>query len=84
MSAQTLPTAVEQRREIVSYDPASGVEIGRAPLCSVEEVKTAVERARDAQPAWAGLSFRERRRTILRARALLLDDSDEVAKLISR
>jgi len=83
MSVQTLPLAAEKQREIVSYDPGTGAEIGRAPLRSAAEVKAAVERARAAQPAWANRSFRERRRVVLRARALLLAESDEIASLIS-
>jgi acyl-CoA reductase-like NAD-dependent aldehyde dehydrogenase len=84
MSVQTIPAAAEKQREIVSYDPGTGQEIGRAPLCSPKEVRAAVERARSAQPAWARLSFRERCRVILHARVLLLADSDEIAQLISR
>src|SRR5258708_2972608 len=84
MSVQTIPAQAETQREIVSYDPGTGAEIGRAPLCSSSEVKTAVERTRAAQPAWARLSFRERRRVILRARVRLLDEREQVAQLISR
>src|SRR4029079_3963249 len=84
MSVHPLPIQAEKQREIVSYDPGTGAEIGRVPLCSADEVKAAVERARTAQPSWANLSFRERRRVILRARALLLDEADEIAQLISR
>ena len=84
MSVQTLQVQAEKQREIVSYDPATGAEIGRAPLRSSNEVKAAAERARAAQPAWEAQSFRERRRVILRARALLLDERDQVAQLISR
>ncbi|HBB86494.1 MAG TPA: succinate-semialdehyde dehydrogenase [Blastocatellia bacterium] len=83
MSVHPLPIQTEKQREIVSYDPGTGAEIGRAPLSSTEDVKVAVERARSAQPAWANLSFRERRRVILRARALLLAEADEIAQLIS-
>lgn len=84
MSVQTLPVQAEKQREIVSYDPGTGAEIGRAPLCSSDEVRASVERARTAQPAWAITSFRERRRIILRARALLLAERDQIAQLISR
>lgn len=84
MSVQTLPAPNTKAGEIVSYDPATGKEIGRARLCSVEEVKQAVARARKAQPAWASLSFRDRRHFILQARSLLLSESEETAKLISR
>lgn len=84
MSVQSLPIPAETQCEIVSYDPGTGEEIGRAPLCSSEQVKAAVERARAAQPAWANLWFRERRRVILGARALLLDNRDAIAQLVSR
>jgi acyl-CoA reductase-like NAD-dependent aldehyde dehydrogenase len=84
MSVQRLPSQAEQAREIISYDPANGEEIGRAPLASAEEVKEAVRRARAVQPDWASLSFRERRRVILQARKLMLAERDEIATLVSR
>ncbi|MEK6279796.1 MAG: succinic semialdehyde dehydrogenase [Acidobacteriota bacterium] len=84
MSTQTLEVQGEQASEIISYDPATGREIGRAPLSSNEDVVSAVGRARAAQPAWANLSFRERRRVVLKARQILLDESDEIAQLISK
>jgi acyl-CoA reductase-like NAD-dependent aldehyde dehydrogenase len=83
MSVQSL-SEVKAAGEIISYDPATGQEIGRAPLSSVLEVKTAVDRARAAQPAWANLSFPERARVILRARELMLAERDAIARLISR
>ena len=54
------------------------------PLMSASEVVAAVDRARAAQDAWARLSYRERARFILRAREIVLDQVDEIAKLISR
>src|SRR5260370_7638870 len=77
---------IESRRthEIISYDPATGEEIGRAPLNAPKEVHSAVSRARAAQPAWTSLSFRDRARIVLRARKIVLAELDEIAKLISR
>ena len=83
MSTTTL-ISLEQVREIISYDPATGEEIGRAPAASPEDVRQAVARAREAQPAWAKLSFRERGRVILQARKLMLAERDEIARLVSR
>ena len=68
MATQTIPTFQTKADEIISYDPATGEEVGRALLCSREDVRTAVDRARAAQPAWAKLSFRARARVILKAR----------------
>ena len=84
MSAQTLPAPIDSVREIVSCDPASGEEIGRAPLTSAHEVSQAVNRAREAQRAWATWDFRERSRVVLRARELVLEDLEAIALLISR
>ncbi|MGH9955680.1 MAG: aldehyde dehydrogenase family protein [Pyrinomonadaceae bacterium] len=82
MITQTLQP--EQALEIVSYDPATGEEIGRVPLVSPETVVAAVKRARAVQPAWASLTFKERGRVILRAREIMLGQINEVATLISR
>ena len=81
MSVQTLPQT--KSREVISYDPATGEELGRAPLCSPEEVEQAVRRARAAQPAWATLSFRRRARVILKAREVLLSELEEIAQLVA-
>jgi succinate-semialdehyde dehydrogenase/glutarate-semialdehyde dehydrogenase len=84
MSIQTLPTQNQKAGEIISYDPATGEEIGRATLASLEDVQQAVSRARTAQPAWASLSFRQRARVVLQARKLMLAERDEIARLLSR
>src|SRR6266550_946239 len=84
MSTRTLPTQMAPASEIISYDPATGEEIGRAPLSSFEDVRQAVSRARAAQPGWANLLFPERARVILKARELMLGERDEIARLISR
>jgi len=70
--------------EIVSRDPATGEELGRVTVASSEEVARAVERARRAQTHWAKLSFRERGRVVMRARAIVLDETEEIAELISK
>ena len=82
MSTQTLsPT---QTHEIISHDPSTGAENGRVPLMDASQVAAAVSRGRDVQPAWAKISYRERARFILRAREIVLDQLEEIAKLISR
>ena len=82
MSTQTLPQT--QTREIISIDPSTGEEIGRAPLMNASDVAAAVNKARAAQPAWGKLSYRSRGELILRARELVLDQLEEIARLISR
>ena len=82
MSTQTLPHT--QTREVISYDPSTGEEIGRAALMNASDVSAAVAIARSAQPAWFKLSYRERARFILRAREIVLDQLEEIAQLVSR
>ncbi|MBC7930832.1 MAG: aldehyde dehydrogenase family protein, partial [Rubrivivax sp.] len=48
----------EAKREVVSFDPATGEEVGRVPLGSRVDVEGAVARARAAQKSWGALSFR--------------------------
>lgn len=80
--AQSIP-AKSPGAEIICHDPATGEEIGRAPLFMPEEVARAVGRARDAQPAWAAKSYRERGRVIMKARQIILKELEEIAFLIS-
>ena len=84
MSTQTLSAPAEKTTEVISYDPGTGEEIGRAHLSSAEDVNEAVKAARRAQTSWASLSFKERGRVILEARKLMLAERDELATLISK
>src|ERR1051325_5725724 len=60
-------TANDVRREVISYDPQTGEEGGRAPLES-----------------GGSLSFRERAAVVMRARAVVLEELEEIAALVSR
>ena len=80
--AQSIP-AKSPGAEIICHDPATGEEIGRAPLTMPEEVARAVGRAHEAQPAWAAKSYRERARLIMAAREIILKEMEEIAFLIS-
>ncbi|MBC7911215.1 MAG: aldehyde dehydrogenase family protein [Pyrinomonadaceae bacterium] len=84
MSVQTLTLATAENTEIISHDPATGEEVGRVPNLSAAEVIAAVKRARAMQGAWAALDFKERGRIVMRARQIVLDEIDAIARLISR
>ncbi len=71
-------------REIISYDPATGAEVGRVPVSSAAQVAQAVARARAAQVSWGALSYGERGRVVLRAREIVLAELDQIAELIAR
>jgi acyl-CoA reductase-like NAD-dependent aldehyde dehydrogenase len=81
--AQSIPAKIDAG-ELISYDPATGTEIGSAPLTMPEDVARAVGRARAAQPLWSELSYRERGRKIMAARRIVLKELEEIALLISR
>lgn len=81
--AQAISISESKMEEIISYNPATGEEVGRARVASAIEIKEAVERAREAQKSWARLSYAERGRIVLRARAVVLDEIEIIASLIS-
>jgi succinate-semialdehyde dehydrogenase/glutarate-semialdehyde dehydrogenase len=69
--------------ETISFNPATGEEIGRVENASAEDVAEAVSRSRAAFVAWRRTSFSERRRVVMKAREVILDELDAIANLIS-
>ena len=69
--------------EIVSFNPATGTEIGRAKQTSSEEVAMAVNRSREVFHKWKTTSFGDRHSLIMSAREVILSEMDEIAGLIS-
>ncbi len=80
-------SAVIQRESaadgLISFDPATGEEVGRVPIDSPEDVHSAVERSREVFHKWKTTSFAERKALIMSAREVILADIDGIAKLIS-
>lgn len=70
--------------EIISYDPATGEEVGRVRKFTSEEVSEAVERSREVFEIWKRTPFDERARIVMRARQAILSQMDSLASLISR
>jgi len=69
--------------EIISYNPATGEEIGGVPNTTAEDVKEAVEKSRRAYKIWRETSFSERARFMMQAREVILAELNEIARLIS-
>ncbi len=67
---------------IVSINPATGAELGRAPELSSDDVRAMVARARVAQAAWAKVPLAERCARMVRFAEILMARSDEVIDLI--
>ena len=64
-------------------DPATGEVARQVPFASAAEVRRAVEAARDALPAWAATTPIARARTMFRLKALIEENMDEIAALVS-
>lgn len=84
MSVQTLDMPATEMREIISLDPATGEELGRSIVATDDELAEAVANARAAQRVWSERSFRERADVIMRARQIILEEMEEIARLIAR
>ncbi len=69
--------------EIISYNPATGEELGRVEDTSAEAVEIVVEKSRRAFREWRETSFSTRRKTIMKAREIILAELDEIALLIA-
>lgn len=81
MSAR--PQQEEQFEELISFDPATGDEVGRVGIDSPASMKAAVERSHKVFHKWKNTSFAERKALVMRAREIILADIDGIAKLIS-
>jgi malonate-semialdehyde dehydrogenase (acetylating) / methylmalonate-semialdehyde dehydrogenase len=66
------------------FNPSRGSVIARVPLCSRDEADAAVVAAHNAQPAWAAIPVVERVRVLFKFRQLMMEQFDDVARLISR
>jgi succinate-semialdehyde dehydrogenase/glutarate-semialdehyde dehydrogenase len=69
---------------IVSYNPATGEALAELACASPNEVRVAVERARQAQPRWQATPVAQRVVVLQRFQQLLREQRDDVARLISR
>jgi len=66
------------------FEPATGVRFARLPLSGSDDVDTAVEAARAAQPGWGSLSMEDRAGWLDKIADSLESSFDEIAELESR
>ncbi|KGR84506.1 CoA-acylating methylmalonate-semialdehyde dehydrogenase [Lysinibacillus odysseyi] len=64
------------------YNPATGEVIAKVPLASSVEVKAAIQKAKEAFPAWRDLSVAKRAEVVLKFRNLLTANKEKVIDLI--
>jgi malonate-semialdehyde dehydrogenase (acetylating) / methylmalonate-semialdehyde dehydrogenase len=65
------------------YNPSTGAVIARVPLSGAAEVDAAVQAARRALPAWAGMPIKDRVQIFFRYRQLLERDLGSLSSLVS-
>ena len=66
------------------FNPSTGVQIARVPLGTADDVDRAVTAAANALPAWAETPAVERARVLFRFHQRLVDQADELARLVTR
>ncbi len=70
--------------ELESFDPATGEPLGSVPTLAPAKVEAVVEDVAEVQPFWAQLSLEDRARYMRRAADVLLDELDDLARLLTR
>lgn len=69
--------------KLESINPGTGKFLGSVPVTQAPEVSRVVERVRAGLARWQGFTVHERGVRVLKARDLIRQDIDELAKLIS-
>ncbi len=77
------PVAGTSGRFADVYNPATGASERRVPLATTGEVDAVVAAAKAAWPAWAKTPPLRRARILDRFKALLIENADRIAELIS-
>jgi acyl-CoA reductase-like NAD-dependent aldehyde dehydrogenase len=77
-----LETEPGARRRLSIASPATLEPIGQIEIQTAEDVRATVQKAHQAQPAWAALSFEQRGEYMLRALKILLDRQDDFIDVI--
>jgi malonate-semialdehyde dehydrogenase (acetylating) / methylmalonate-semialdehyde dehydrogenase len=75
--------SASEKTEIV-YNPATGEELSIVPLSTKEEVDHAVLVANEAFKTWSKVSVPKRARILFKYQQLLVDNWDELAKLVTK
>ncbi len=75
------PAPGSTSRSFITRNPATGEQLASIRIDGVSEINRAVERAAEAQRAWARTPGAERGRVLNRAAALLIERNEELARL---
>lgn len=65
------------------YNPATGEEIGRSKLHSIDDLKLFISNAKKAQLAWSSLSINQRVDRVIKIRDYIINNSAKISEVIS-
>ncbi|WP_459793342.1 succinic semialdehyde dehydrogenase [Arthrobacter sp. AD-310] len=77
-----LVTAAAGRPLQASVSPLDGSVVGKVPVCTQQDVDTAVAGIRKAQHSWAGLPMARRRGVLRRFTGLLLEQEKDILDVV--
>jgi hypothetical protein len=83
-SAKELADPVRKQSTVDCWDPATGHYLGAERVCSPDEVKERVRRARAAQQEWAKSSFDQRRQLLRILSRCTLEHADAICRVSAR
>jgi len=75
--------AAAGRASLTVTDPATGAAIGDIPDCSADETEAAIAAAEAAWPAWRARTANERGALLERWHALVLENLDDLARIMT-
>ncbi len=65
------------------FNPSTGELLAELPDMGVEQTRAAIDKAYEAQPAWAALTARERSDILWRWHQLIIDHADDLAAILT-
>ncbi len=75
--------AADNGATLAVHDPATGAVLAAVPNCGAAETRRAIAAADAALPAWRALTAKQRSQTLQRWFALINDNADDLAQLIT-
>jgi len=75
--------AADSGATLAVHDPATGAVLAAVPNCGAAETRRAIAAADSALPAWRALTAKQRSQTLQRWFALINDNADDLAQLIT-
>ncbi|MDQ7815910.1 MAG: aldehyde dehydrogenase family protein [Melioribacteraceae bacterium] len=73
-----------KENETICYNPATGEEIGRSKIHSVDELRNIIDRAKTAQIEWGAYPVKKRIAIVKKVREYIVNNADEMSETISK